>query len=246
MKEIAIKTERLFRNYGQVQALKGVSFHVQEGEVFGYLGPNGSGKTTTIRILTTLIPPTNGYAEVFGQSVESDPLSIRKMIGLVQQQLSCETYLTVFDNLWLYGYLRGLPKHEAKSKSKELITLFGLTEHVNKKAVQLSFGLRRRLQIAREFIHDPPLLFLDEPTIGLDPEVKRLTLELVRKKTEQGMTIFFTTHNMSEAEYLCDRIAILNSGQVLVCGTPEDIMAKTNEKNLEEAYLKIVKADGKQ
>lgn len=236
----------MHKNYGHVKALKDVSFVVQKGEIFGYIGPNGSGKTTTIRILTTLIRPTSGLAEVFGYNVEINPLEIRKMIGLVQQQLCCEPYLTVFENLWLYGYLRGLSKREAKTKSKELMDLFGLSEHTNKKGVQLSLGLRRRLQIAQEFIHEPPLLFLDEPTIGLDPEAKRLTLELIRKRTRMGVSIFFTTHNMSEAEFLCDRIAILDAGHIITCDTPENLKAKTNEKNLEEAYLKIVKNGEKQ
>ena len=133
MKEVIIRAKHLFKDFSKVQALKGVSFTVQKGEIFGYLGPNGSGKTTTIRILTTLIGPTGGYAEVFGYSVEQKPLEIRKMIGLVQQRFCCEPYLTVFDNIWLYGYLRGLSKHEAKAKSRELMELFGLSEHAKKK-----------------------------------------------------------------------------------------------------------------
>lgn len=147
------------------------------------------------------------------------------------QQFSFEPYLTVEENMWLYGYLRGFSKQEAKSKSKELLEKFGLTEYASKKAVELSLGLKRRLQIAREFIHPPSLLFLDEPTISLDPEARRLTLDLIREYAkEKHMTVFFTTQNMSEAEYLCDRIAILNNGRIIALGNTEQLKVESGGK----------------
>lgn len=239
-----MKVENLGKSYGGVKALNGVSFNIRKGEIFGYLGPNGSGKTTTIRILATLIKPTSGSAEIAGYDVTKDPLRIRGLIGLVQQQICCEPYLKVFDNLWVYGYLRGLSKAEAKSRSKGLLEKFGLSEHADKKAIQLSLGLRRRLQIAREFIVDPLLLFLDEPTIGLDPEARRMSLEMIREHAEKGTTVMFTTHNMTEAEYLCGRITILKAGHIVACDTPTGLKAKTGERDLETAYLKIVKNSG--
>jgi len=237
----AVEVKGVSKSFGNVEALTDVSFSVNEGEVFGYLGPNGSGKTTTVRVLATLIMPTRGSATVFGYDVQDESLKVRECIGLVQQGLSYEPYLSVLKNITLYGYVYGLSKREIISTSEEVIQLFGLSEYVNRKAVELSLGLKRRLQIAREFVRSPRLLFLDEPTVGLDPEAKRLTLDLIRKKANGGMTVFFTTHNMSEAEYLCDRVAIIERGRLLVVDTPESLKIRTGKDNLEDAYLEIIR-----
>ncbi len=237
----ALIAERLSKDYGNVRALVDADFSVSVGEVFGFLGPNGSGKTTTVRLATTLISPTSGTARVFGYDVREDPVKARECIGLVQQAPSYEPYLSVLRNISMYAYLDGMSWNEATAAAREMMALFGLDEHADRKAVQLSIGLKRRLQIAREFVRKPRLLFLDEPTIGLDPEAKRLTLDLLKENAESGMTVFFTTHNMSEAEYLCDRVAIIDKGRIHLIDEPDSIIRSTGTDNLEDAYLCVIR-----
>jgi ABC-2 type transport system ATP-binding protein len=237
----AVQVEGLTKSFGEVSALRGVSFTVAEGEVFGYLGPNGSGKTTTVRIISTLIRPTSGTARVFGLDVQADSLKVRGCIGLVQQAPSFEPYLTVLKNVSLYAYLCGMSRDDARSAAEAMIDKFGLAAHADRKATDLSIGLKRRMQIARELVRRPRLLLLDEPTVGLDPEAKRLTLDLVREMARQGMTVLFTTHNMSEAEYLCDRVAIIDKGEVVVIATPRELLQMSGTTNLEDAYLTLIR-----
>jgi ABC-2 type transport system ATP-binding protein len=237
----ALVTKNLSKLYGGVRALDGANIVVAEGEVFGYLGPNGSGKTTTVRLATTLISPSSGTVTVFGYDVCEDPVRVRECIGLVQQAPSCEPYLSVLRNVSLYAYMNGLSWGEATAAAREVMDLFGLSEYADRKAVQLSIGLKRRLQIARELVKVPRMLFLDEPTIGLDPEAKRLTLDIVREKAKSGVTVFFTTHNMSEAEYICDRVAILDRGKILLTDTPSSITESTGTDNLEDGYLSVIR-----
>lgn len=210
----AIEAGSLSKSFGEIKALDNVSFCVREGEIFGFLGPNGAGKTTTIRILTTLIRPTSGTAKVLGYDVISEADEIRKRIGVVTQRLSYEFSLTVEKALELYGFLWGVPKAERRKKVQDLLKLFDLNQVRNRLCHDLSIGMRRRVQVAREFIHDMEVLFLDEPTIGMDPFARRATLDLLKEKVKDGLTIFFTTHIMQEAEYLCDRIAVLNHGRI--------------------------------
>lgn len=226
MKEYAIETHELTKNYGKLVAVDHVSFKVKKGEIFGFLGPNGAGKTTTIKMLTTLIPPTSGSAQVLGFDVASEGGKIRPRIGVVQQEYSFEYALTVEQNLDLYGFLWDVPKRERKDRIKLLLDKFGLQDARKTKPPELSVGQRRRLQVAREFMHDSELMFLDEPTLGLDPQARRVTLDYVREKTAENVTIFFTTHVMEEAEYICDRIAILDHGKILALDTVENIKQK--------------------
>jgi ABC-2 type transport system ATP-binding protein len=220
----AIEFANITKEYGQLKALDGVSFEVKEGEIFGFIGPNGAGKTTTIRILATLFPPSNGEAKVLGYDIRKDSDEIRPRIGYVQQQPSTEMFMTVKENLDMYGRLWGVEKEEGKTRAKSLAEKFGLTEILNKGAVELSIGERRRLQVAREFMHDMKLLFLDEPSTGLDPIVKRTLLDFIKEKVRSDrITVFFTTHIMSEAEYLCDRIAIIDKGKIIACGSVEEL-----------------------
>jgi len=222
-----ISVKDLVKDYGQLRALNGISFEVSKGEVFGLLGPNGAGKTTTIRILTTLLPPSEGVALVFGCDVVKNSNYIRRRIGYVQQQLSVELFMTVKENLDIYGLLWGVKKQERMKRASFLAEMFGLKECINKNAMELSLGQRKRLQVAREFMHDMELLFLDEPTVGLDPIMKRTLLDFIREKAKkERLTIFFTTHVMSEAEYLCDRIAIIDKGRMLACGSNEELKEK--------------------
>lgn len=225
--DIAILMENVTKKYGRSAALDDVSFQVGKGEIFGFIGPNGAGKTTTVRILVTLLPPTSGEAMVLGFDVKKESEKIRQRIGYVQQQSSVELFMTVKGNLESYGRLWGVDKEERRQRADFLTEKFGLREILDKKAVEISVGERRRLQVAREFIHDMQLLFLDEPAVGLDPIVKRTLLDFIREKVKkEGITVFFTTHIMSEAEYLCDRIAIIDKGKILACGSVDELRKK--------------------
>jgi len=225
--DIAILMENVTKKYGRSEALDDVSFQVGKGEIFGFIGPNGAGKTTTVRILVTLLPPTSGEAMVLGFDVKKESEKIRQRIGYVQQQSSVELFMTVKGNLESYGRLWGVDKEERRQRADFLTEKFGLREILDKKAVEISVGERRRLQVAREFIHDMQLLFLDEPAVGLDPIVKRTLLDFIREKVKkEGITVFFTTHIMSEAEYLCDRIAIIDKGKILACGSVDELRKK--------------------
>ncbi|MFQ6068491.1 MAG: ABC transporter ATP-binding protein, partial [Candidatus Bathyarchaeia archaeon] len=223
MPEYSIEANELTKHYDEVVAVDHISFKVRKGEVFGFLGPNGAGKTTTIKMLTTLIKPTAGSAMVLGFNIVSEGNKIRPQIGVVQQEASYEYALSVEENLDLYGFLWNVPKKERKKKIELLLDKFGLKEVRKTAPPELSMGQRRRLQVAREFMHECELMFLDEPTIGLDPQARRITLDYVREKVKNGMTVFFTTHIMEEAEYVCDRIAIINRGQILALDTIEDV-----------------------
>jgi ABC-2 type transport system ATP-binding protein len=226
MPEYAIETSDLTMRFGNVVAVDHVSFKVREGEVFGFLGPNGAGKTTTIKILTTLLRPTSGKATVFGFDVVSEGGKIRPKIGVVQQEPSYEHALSVEGNLDLYGFLWGVPKSERRQRIELLLDKFGLGEARKTTPPELSIGQRRRLQVAREFMHDSELMFLDEPTTGLDPQARRVTLDFVQEKVRSGVTVFFTTHIMEEAEYICDRIAIIDHGKILALDTVKNVKQK--------------------
>lgn len=226
MTEYCVETVDLTKNYGKVTAVDHVSFKVRSGEVFGFLGPNGAGKTTTIKMLTTLLRPTAGHASVLGFDVVSESSKIRPRIGVVQQELSYEMALSVEGNLDLYGFIWDVPKKERRNRIELLLDKFGLKDVRKAKPQELSMGQSRRLQVAREFMHDCDLMFLDEPTIGLDPQARRITLDFVREKVEGGTTVFFTTHIMEEAEYICDRIAIIHKGRILALDTIDNIKRK--------------------
>lgn len=233
-----ILVKDLTKMYGQLKALKGISFEVKKGEIFGFIGPNGAGKTTTIRILATLIQPSSGEAFVFGYNVRDDSDEIRRRIGYVQQQLSVEFFMTVKENLDVYGLLWDVQKQERRGRAEFLTEKFGLKDVSNKKALELSIGQRRRLQVAREFMHDMELLFLDEPAVGLDPLVKRTLLDFIREKVKkERITVFFTTHVMSEAEYLCDKIAIIDNGIILACGSTDELKKKFGVETVLELTL---------
>lgn len=236
----AIEVQDLSKDFNSVRALDKVTFSVPEGHVFGYLGPNGSGKTTTVRILATLIPPTSGTAKVFGYDVRKKPVEVKKRIGLVQQNTSFEPYLTVEENLRLFGHLQGLSKSETKTLVHDLLETFGLQECVSRKAVTLSIGQRRRMQIARELMSKPALLFLDEPTIGLDVEARIATIRVFKEMARTGTTIFFTTHNLAEVDELCDTVAFLNKGRLLTVENVAAFRERARGRRLEDAYLEVV------
>jgi ABC-2 type transport system ATP-binding protein len=207
---------------GKRYALDGVSFTVKKGEVFGLLGKNGAGKSTLIKVLTTLIRPTSGRLAIMGMDPAHDGKKIRSRIGVVQQGESFD-FTSVQGNFDVYGVLWGIPKVERIRRREELIKRFGLEGIRKQRSFDLSGGQKRRVQVAREMIHDMDILFLDEPTVGLDVLMRRELLDSIKKEADRGLTVMFTTHNLEEADYLCDRIAVMDSGKILALDTVENL-----------------------
>lgn len=224
--ELAIEVRDLVKRFGEKTAVDGISFETKKGEVFGFLGPNGAGKTTTIKMLTTLLQPTSGKAAVLGYDVRTQGMRIRERIGVVQQQDSFDQGLRAETSMDIYGLLWNVPKSERRRRIAELIERFDMQDFRNTPTIDLSAGQRRRLQVAREFVHDMDLLFLDEPTSGLDAIVRRKVLDFFKERVKDGLTIFFTTHILEEAEYLCDRIAVVNKGRIVQIDTPQNLKRK--------------------
>jgi len=221
----AIEVAGLSKTYGEVEAVRGVSFTVPRGEVFGFLGPNGAGKSTTIKMLCTLAKPTSGTAHVSGFDVVGERDDVRRHIGVVFQDPTLDGYLTAEQNLRLHAELYGMPKNLIGQRMTQVLEMVDLTERRDGKVMTFSGGMRRRLEIARGLLHSPRVLFLDEPTIGLDPQTRSSIWRYLRALREtEGTTIFMTTHYMEEAEF-CDRIAIMDRGQIVVLDTPEALKA---------------------
>ncbi|HKO28638.1 MAG TPA: ATP-binding cassette domain-containing protein [Solirubrobacteraceae bacterium] len=221
----AIEVRGLVKNYDEVQAVRGVDFEVAAGEVFGFLGPNGAGKTTTINMLCTLVKPTAGSASVAGHDVVKERDDVRRNIGLVFQDPTLDGYLTAAQNLKLHAELYGVRSDLVKPRMEQVMTMVGLWERKDSPVGTFSGGMRRRLEIARGLMHSPRVLFLDEPTIGLDPQTRRSIWTYIRELQEQEqITIFMTTHYMDEAEW-CDRIAIMDHGQIVALDAPETLKA---------------------
>src|SRR5690349_12585797 len=222
----AIEVISLSKSYGGIMAVDGIDLRVEKGKIFGFLGPNGAGKTTTMKMLTTLIPPSSGTMTILGIDGTKSPLEIRKKIGVVLQQPSYEPTLSVEKSLEKYGMMWNVDRKIRKNRVEELLVAFDLVDIRKKKNDDLSIGQRRRVQVAREFMHDMDLLFLDEPTVGLDPSARRGLLDFIKKKVKEGLTIFFTTHILNEAEYLCDEVAIINKGKIIAVDTPDELKNK--------------------
>ncbi|HZP34798.1 MAG TPA: ATP-binding cassette domain-containing protein [Candidatus Acidoferrales bacterium] len=222
----AIETFDLTRRYGDLVAANHVTLHVPYGAIFGLLGPNGAGKTTTIKMLTTMLEPSEGTARVAGFDIVQAPSKVRRMIGYVPQALSADGGLTGWENLSLSGKLYGIPRSERKSRIQEALQFMGLTDFGDKLVKTYSGGMIRRLEIAQAMLHRPAVLFLDEPTIGLDPVARRSVWErLLELRRNFQMTVLITTHGMDEADELCDRLAIMHLGKVAAIGTPAELKA---------------------
>jgi ABC-2 type transport system ATP-binding protein len=233
--------------------LDNITFNVKNGTVFGFLGPNGAGKTTTLKILTTTLNPSSGSVQIFGKDLFKNQLEIKRRIGVVTQNPSYEANLTTERALDLYGMLWGLrDKKTRKRKVDEVLRTFDLESIRNSKNDELSIGQRRRVQVAREFMHEMDLLFLDEPTVGLDPSARRQLLDYIKAHVKSGLTVFFTTHIMEEAEYLCNEIAIIDKGRILAFDTPTGLKQKygggaktielTFKDTLDEYFVNLLKA----
>ncbi len=219
----AIAVRNLVKNFGEVQAVRGVEFEVAAGEVFGFLGPNGAGKTTTINMLCTLVKPTSGAATVAGYDVVSQRDDVRRHIGLVFQDPTLDSYLTAAQNLKLHAELYGVQRDLVEPRMRQVLTMVGLWERKDTPVGTFSGGMRRRLEIARGLMHSPRVLFLDEPTIGLDPQTRRSIWNYIRElKESEEITIFMTTHYMDEAEW-CERIAIMDHGEIVALDAPQTL-----------------------
>jgi ABC-2 type transport system ATP-binding protein len=219
----AIVSTGLSKYYGDTKAVDDVSFEVRKGEIFGFLGLNGAGKSTTIKMLSTLVAPTRGNAKVLGFDITRNGIEIRKRIGVVQQQESYDRNLKTVASLKLYASLWGIESAEAIDRINFLLEKFGLKESADRRIRWLSYGLRRRLQVAREFLHDAELLILDEPTVGMDVLARHSFLDFLREQAGEGRTIFYTTHIVSEAESICDRIAVIHHGRIIALDTPAEL-----------------------
>ena len=238
-----IQVKDLTKFYGPMLAVDHISFDVKEGEVFGFLGPNGAGKTTTIRMMVGLTQPSSGTALVDGHDILKEPVEVKKTIGLVPETSNLYSELTALDNLIYQAELYGVPRKERKTQAIQLIEEFGLKEHQDKPFQKLSKGLKRRLTIAAALIHHPKILFLDEPTTGLDVMSARGLRKLILDSKKKGLTIFLTTHYIPEAESLCDRIAIIVKGKIRIIDTPENIKAQVKETEILEIGLDRITED---
>ena len=232
-----IDVNHLSKSYGSVHAVDDLILSVKSGQVFGFLGPNGAGKSTTIKLLTTLIPPSSGSLSILGIDAVAEPLKIRHKIGVVLQQPSYEPTLSVEKSLEKYGMMWNVPKTERKKRMEQLLNDFDLVEIRKKRNEDLSIGQRRRVQVAREFMHDMELLFLDEPTVGLDPSARRKLLDYLKNKVKTGLTIFYTTHILSEAEYLCDQIAIIDKGKIVTVDSPDALKNRFGKEKTIKIHL---------
>jgi ABC-2 type transport system ATP-binding protein len=230
-----IKTENIIKRYGDIVALNGLDLEVSQGELFGFLGPNGAGKTTAVRILTTLTRPTSGRAFVSGFDVTEAPVKAKKGVGVVPQYLNVDGELTAYENLKLHGMLHKIDRKEAKNRIWEMLEFVGLKDRASSMVRTFSGGMKRRLMIARALLHGPEVIFLDEPTVGLDPQTRRKIWELIRKVNLLGATVFLTTHYIEEAEVLCRRVGIIDYGRLIALDSPEELLKKTGDIVVEEA-----------
>jgi ABC-2 type transport system ATP-binding protein len=235
-----IEVQDLVKKYDDSHALRKISFQVQRGEIFAFLGPNGAGKTTTIKILTTLLRATAGRVRIDGLDVASHQHEVRQRLGIVFQDSSLDEQLTVRENMQYHAVLYDIPRKTRELRIQMLATLFGVWEARDKQVRQLSGGMKRRLEVARGLLHNPKALFLDEPTIGLDPQSRNyLWTQIKQLNEDEGVTVFLTTHYMEEAERVAHRIAILDDGSIIAQGTAKDLNAQTKSDTLEDSFIAL-------
>ena len=235
-----IKVRNLVKTFGSFTAVNDVSFEVEEGEIFAFLGPNGAGKTTTIKMLTTLLKPSSGQIELNGLDPQTHQHETRQHFGIVFQDPSLDGDLTAAENMEIHAVLYHVPRKVAKQRTEELLKLFELWERRNDQVKKFSGGMKRRLEIARGFLHTPRILFLDEPTLGLDPQSRNQLWGHVKRVNEsEKVTVFLTTHYMDEADRVAHRIGVIDHGKLVAKGTPKEIKESTGTENLEDAFLKL-------
>ncbi len=235
-----IHVQSLVKTFGDVTAVDGISFSVRAGEIFAFLGPNGAGKTTTIQMLTTLLRPTSGSIALDGLDPVASPTDVRRRFGIVFQDPSLDGELTAYENMELHGVLYHVPRPERARRIEALLTLFELWGRRHDRVKTFSGGMKRRLEIARGLLHTPKILFLDEPTLGLDPQSRNQLWSHVRRLNQtEGVTVFLTTHYMDEAERVAHRIAIIDHGRIVAQGSPQELMQQTGTDSLEQAFLAL-------
>jgi len=255
---ISIETKEVWKSYGPVWAVKDLNLEVRKGEIFGLLGPNGAGKTTALKILTFLTKPDRGSCKIEGLDIWKYPLVVKSRISVIPQEINLDKELTAYENLLIYCMLHKI--RDKKHKIEEVLRFVGLWEYRKEEVRKFSLGMQKRLLLARSFLNDPSVIFLDEPTTGLDPHIRREIWTFIKKAKDKGKTILLTTHYIEEAEYLCDRVAIMNKGEIIACGTPQElknqvglwVLESINDtgfeyeffKTREEALLKARKKEG--
>ena len=224
-----LEVRNLVKKYGEKLAVDDISFDIREGEIFSLLGPNGAGKTTTISILSTLFSPSAGDASILGYSVTKNPMEVKRLIGVVPQEIALYDDMTALENLNFWGEMYGLSGGTLKARVKELLEQIGLADRAKERIKTYSGGMKRRVNIAVGLMHKPRLLFMDEPTVGIDPQSRRAILDSVKALNKEGMTILYTTHYMEEAQELSDRVGIIDHGKLIALGTQSELTAKVGE-----------------
>jgi ABC-2 type transport system ATP-binding protein len=236
---LAIRVDGLVKRYEDVTAVDGLNFEVKAGEIFGLLGPNGAGKTTTINILCGLLEPSGGDAAVLGFDVRREPLRIKSKIGVCPQEPAFFPYLTGRENVELIGDLHCMDRGELKQRTDRLLDAVGLGEASRRKVGKYSGGMIRKTSLAMSLVHDPEVAFLDEPTVGMDPQSRRATWDMIRELKGRGRTIILTTHYIEEAEALADRVGIIDNGRLIALNTPRALMEEHGAGNLEEVFIEL-------
>jgi len=228
--QLAIKVNNLHKSFGEIKAVQGVSFDVEPGEIFGLLGPNGAGKTTTISMLSTLLRPDEGDASIMGHSLRHDPMAVKSVLGVVPQEIALYEDLSARENLTFWGKMYGLRGGELRRRVNEVLELIGLSDRANGRVSTFSGGMKRRVNIGVALLHKPQVIYMDEPTVGIDPQSRRNILDSVVTLKNQGMTVLYTTHYMEEAQELCNHIAIMDHGQIMARGTHEELVQLVGEQ----------------
>ncbi|MFA6887871.1 MAG: ATP-binding cassette domain-containing protein [Candidatus Woesearchaeota archaeon] len=236
----AISVQNLTKKFNGLTAVDHISFSVGKGEIFGFLGPNGAGKTTTIKMLTTLLDPSGGSIELYGADPSKDKNTVRKNFGIVFQDQSLDDELTAYENMEFHGILYDVPKILLKQRIEELLKFVELWDRKNSYVKTFSGGMKRRLELARGLLHHPKILFMDEPTLGLDPQTRNHIWSYINElNKKEKITVFFTTHYMEEAEKNATKTAIIDHGKIITTGTPQQLMKKTKSASLENAFIKL-------
>lgn len=244
MQEYAIRVMNLTKYYGKLLAVDHISFEVYKGEVFGFLGPNGAGKTTTIRMLTGILTPNSGDVSINGLDITRDPIKVKTKLGVIPEMGNIYVDLTAKQNIILAGKYYGVPRKELREKADSLLDQFGLFERRNGLVKTFSKGMKQRVNIASALVHNPEILFLDEPTLGLDVQSQRLIRNIIKEMNQRGTTIFLTTHNIEEANMLCERVGIINKGKVAAIDTPEKLKRTFEQtQSIEISFDKAIDGD---
>ncbi len=220
---VILEAQQLVKKFKDFTAVKGVSFEIQAGEIFSLLGPNGAGKTTTISMLSTLLAPTSGDAQIGGHSVVHAPMAVRQLIGVVPQEIALYDDLNAAENLFFFGRMHGMGGAALKQRVAEVLEQVGLTDRAKSRVKTFSGGMKRRLNIGVGLLHRPQMVFMDEPTVGIDPQSRRNILDAVKELNRQGLTVLYTTHYMEEAQELSDRVGIIDHGELIACGTQKEL-----------------------